>query len=426
MTTPAVPSAESRYRLFLRLSQEISRTIELPEVLAHLLEAVRSVVAYDAAGIFVLNRSVPLADHPRGHLIGGVATVGFAQEPTLDDPMLLSGQGIVGHVIRTGETVVTPDVSRDPRYVVGRDTTRSEVAVPIVSNQQVVGALNLESDRLGAFSAGDAEMLESFAVAAALSIEKALLHQQLIEKQRIEQQLKIAGDVQAALLPASAPDVPGYDMAGVNLPTWDIGGDYFDYLPLDGGRVGLVIGDVSGKGVPAALIMATFRAALRGGVQRDDDLRRIMIGLNDLLGESIGTARFVTAVYAVLDPDTGRLTYVNCGHNPPVILRADGGREALERGGPALGMWGTADFEVAETRLDPGDILVLYTDGVVELTDATDDEYGLHRLERVVREHARLAAADIVDRVTAATRAFADREGYADDFTLVIAKRGAR
>jgi sigma-B regulation protein RsbU (phosphoserine phosphatase) len=415
-------TAERKYRLLLELSQRISRTLDLQVVLDDLLEALRPAIAYDAAGIFVLNRAVPLARRNDPNLIAGMVQVGF-DDPRTDDPMLRSGKGIIGHVVHTGETVIAPDVRLDPRYVAGRPTTRSELAVPIVSEAGVIGCLNLESDRAGAFSRDDAELVEFFASAAALSIEKALLHRQVLDKQRIEDQLRLAREVQSGLLPGVPPDLPGYDIAAVALPTWAIGGDYYDYVSLGEGRLGLVVADVSGKGIPAALIMATFRAALRTEMRRQADLAAVAAQLNRAVLESGDASRFVTAVCGVLEAASGRLTYVNCGHNPPLLLRGTGGRDELQQGGPALGLFDEAAFEAGSAVLEPGDRLVLYTDGVVEPTDDADREFGTERLEAAARETAGRPAAEALRGVIDATRAFAGRQDYDDDFTLVVVQR---
>ena len=418
-------TTETKYRLLLAISQEISRSLDLQDVLQHLVAYVGSAVGYDAAGIFVLNRRVSISPRSGGNLIAGMATVGFSQDPNPDDQMLSSGKGIVGHVIRTGDTVVTPDVSRDPRYVCGRQSTRSEVAVPIVSNMQVIGALNLESDRLDAYTPEDAELLEFFATAAALAIEKAILHVQALETDRFRQQLDIAREVQTCLLPGSPPSVPGYDIAGLCLSSLEIGGDYFDYIRFRDGRLGLVVADVSGKGVPAALIMATFRAALRTEARREHNIPRVIGEVNRVLRQSMEASRFVTAVYGVLDPGAGSLTYVNCGHNPPVLLSADGTRTLLNHGVSALGMFRGAPPDTETVTLAPGDVLVLYTDGVIETWDSHDDDYGLPRLETLVRQSAGLDAHTIIDRVVASTQAFTGRSHYDDDFTLMVVRRTA-
>jgi len=411
-----------KYRVLLELSQRISRTLDLTTVLDDLIGALRRVVACDAAGVFVLSRAVSPLQRDERNLIAGMAQVGFAA-PRADDPMLRSGKGIVGHVVHTGEAVSVPDVSLDPRYVAGRALTRSELAVPIVSDAGVIGCLNVESDSLAAFSAADAELLEFFASAAAVSIERALLHRHVLESQRIEQQLRVAHEVQAGLLPGAPPDLPGYDIAAIGLPTGAIGGDYYDYVPLAPERLGLVVADVSGKGIPAALIMATFRAALRHELRRQADLAAVAAQLNRVVMESRDASRFVTAVYGVLEQASGRFDYVNCGHNPPLLLRASGAEELLGQGGPALGIFVGDGFEAGSARLDAGDTLVLFTDGVVEPTDARDVEFGAARLAEAVRGAAGRPAEDALQAVVEATRAHSGRNEYDDDFTLVVVRR---
>jgi len=418
MTLPS----ELRYRLLLELSQRISRTLDLQPVLDDLLQVLRSTVAYDAAGVFVLNRAVPLIR--RTDVIAGMAQVGF-DDPPVDDPMLRSGKGIVGHVIHTGETVNVPDVTRDPRYVAGRAATRSELAVPIVSEAGTIGCLNVESDQPAFFTAADAELVQFFASAAALSIGKALLHRQVLDNQRLEDQLRVAHEVQSGLLPGAPPDLPGYDIAAVNLPTHAIGGDYYDYVPLQDDRLGLAVADVSGKGIPAALIMATFRAALRTQMKRRSRLTAVAAQLNGAVLEFRDASRYVTAVCAVLEADGGRVRYVNCGHNPPLLLRAGGDRETLRLGGAALGLFAGERFREGTVRLEPGDSLVLYTDGVVEPTDEHDTEFGTDRLEAAVRSVASRPASEALRAVIDATRAFSGRERYDDDFTLVVVRREA-
>ncbi len=416
-------SAERKYRLLLELGQRISRTLDLEAVLDDLLQALRSAMAYDAAGVFVLSHAVPL--RAGDDLIAGMLQLGFDNPPG-GDPMLRSGKGIIGHVIRTGESVLAPDVRLDPRYVAGRSRTLSELAVPIVSEAGVIGCLNVESDREAAFTAEDAELLQFFASAASLTIEKALLHRQVLEKQRIEDQLSVAREVQFGLLPGAPPRLAGYDVAALNLPTHAIGGDYYDYVPLGENRIGVVVADVSGKGIPAALIMATFRAALRTEMKRETDLRAVAARLNEVVLEFRDAARFVTAVCCVLDTASGELRYVNCGHNPPLLLRGTGASRTLRLGGFALGLRAAESFEAGSETLAPGDTLVLYTDGAVEPANAANVEFGIERLEAAVRASAGRPASEALRGVVDATRAFSGRDGYDDDFTLVVLHRLAR
>jgi sigma-B regulation protein RsbU (phosphoserine phosphatase) len=187
----------------------------------------------------------------------------------------------------------------------------------------------------------------------------------------------------------------------------------------------VAVADVSGKGIPAALIMATFRAALRTEMRRRASLAVVASRLNGVVLEFRDAARFVTAVCGVLEADSGNITYVNCGHNPPLLLRGSGGRETLQRGGPALGLFAGERFKAGSVALEPGDTLVLYTDGVVEPVGAGDAEFGVERLEGAVRKTAGRPAADALQAVIDATRAFSGREQYDDDFTLVVLRRNA-
>ena len=418
-------SPEAKYRLLLKLSQEIGRSLDLQEVMEYLLESVRTAVEFDAAGVFVLNRRVPLGQDTGGRLIAGMATVGFDDTPRDEDPMLRRGEGIIGHVIATGQTVIAPDVRLNPHYVQGKASTLSEIAVPIVSGGEVIGALNLESDTLDAFSDADVEYLEFFAVAAAISIEKAVLHREMIEKHRIEQQLSIAKEVQAALLPAADPVLDGYDIAGTNVPTWEIGGDYYDYLPQADGRLGVVIADVSGKGVPAALIMATFRAALRAQRVKGITLDAIAGRLNRILLDSMDASRFVTAFYGLLEPRTGAIGFVELRAQSAVaaarirIARRAGQR----RPGPG---------HVGRGHLRPG--RGLGPAGRRPRAVHGRRHRGHERGGRDVRRRAprardpagpRRSSRQVVEAVVDATRAFAGRAGYDDDFTLVIVRRTA-
>ena len=297
-------SPEAKYRLLLKLSQEIGRTLDLEEVLGYLLDSVRTSVEYDAAGVFVLNRRVPLGQDTEHRIIAGMATVGFDDTPRDEDPMLRQGVGIIGHVVATGEPVIAPDVSRDPLLREGRAGTRSEIAVPIVSSGEVIGALNLESDAVDTYSEADLEFLEFFAVAAAISIEKAVVHREMVKKHRIDHQLALRATCRRPCCRPPTRSLAGYDIAGINIPTWEIGGDYFDYLPEPDGCLGIAVADVSGKGVPAALLMATFRAALRA--PRVKGVALTVAGrLNRVLLDSMDASRFVTAVYGVLARDRG-------------------------------------------------------------------------------------------------------------------------
>ncbi len=421
---PAGLTAEARYRLLLDLSRKVRGTLDLGETLDRLLDLVRSIVAYDAAGIFVLNEDVLAGDRRRG-VIAGVAQRGFPAHPPETDPMLFRGEGITGHVIRTGECVVAPDVRLDSRYVVGRASTLSEIAVPIAVEERTIGALNLESDRVGAYGEQHLDALRFFAEAAAVAVDKAMLHRGLLEKQKLEAQLRVAHQVQSRLLPQAPPALDGWDVAAVYIPSSELAGDYYDFLRLPDGRLGLVVADVAGKGVPAALIMATFRALLRAHVASGAGLAETATRLNGLLRDECRPHGFVTAFLGFLDTSTGRLEYANCGHVPPLLVGPSGGAVELAEGGPVLGVFAEAAWGSREVTLAPGQVLVLHTDGVSEARRPGGEELGAARLAAVVRGGASLGATAIAGEVVRAVRAFTGTEAFEDDFTLVLVARRA-
>jgi len=417
-------SPERKLRLLMQISHQGYDTLDLDSLLNHLLDTVASVVAYDAAGIFVLSRELIDSPHARPRqIIAGVARRGFDELPVETDPMLMGGKGIIGYVIRSGEPQVVPDVREDARYVAGRKRTRAEIAVPIMVDERVIGALNLESDRVGAFGEGDLDVLHFFADAAAISIEKAMLHRQILEKQRLDEQLRIAREVQSRLLPSAAPETPGYDIAGICIPTHAIGGDAYDYVPLPDGRLGVFVADVSGKGVAAALIMFAFRALLRAQSQHQQDLARLAAEVNGHLLESTGREDFITCLFGILDPESGRFAYVNCGHNPPLLLKARSSSRTLSNGNLILGVFTDVRYDSDEITLAPGDRLILYTDGVVECEDDRGAVFGVDGLAAVAEGAGPVSSQELIAAIVDRARSFCRREQFEDDLTVVVLGR---
>ena len=419
-------TAEARCRLLLEISHSIRGTLDLRETLDRLLDGLRTIVPYDAAGIFVLDEEVTHS-HPGslGQRIAGVSWRGFTPRSPLTDPMLREGRGIVGHVIRTGQAVCAPDVRLDAEYIQARASTRSEVAVPIQLDQRTIGALNLESDRLSAFHAQDVDVLRFFAEAAAIAVEKAMLHERLLQAERMERRLKIAQQVQERLLPATPPSVPGHELAGVCIPSARVGGDYFDYIPLADGQLGVVVADVSGHDLPAALIMSAFRALVRTCLRAGHSLVEVARTLNRELPDTTGDSAFVTVMLAVLDPASGSLRYVNCGHNPPLHERDGEPLGWLDRGGPPLGVLDQATFEMGTAHLAPGDQVAIFTDGLTEARNPAGEWFGAERIVDLLAAHKRRPARELVERVVFDARGFAGVKDFEDDVTLVVLRREA-
>jgi sigma-B regulation protein RsbU (phosphoserine phosphatase) len=399
--------------LMLEINRKINSSLDLNEVLDFIIDAVSMIIPYDAAEIYLLDPITQTVEYFVGR--------GYNESEHENVP-LKKMRGIVGRVIDSGESMLAPNVFENPYYMMSRQTTHSQLTVPITSEEKIIGAFNLESDQLNRYTEEDAEWLKVLATQAAISIEKALLHQELLEKKRLEEQLRIARDVQLSLQPQIAPAIEGLDIAGINIPSEDIGGDYFDFIPIVEGHLGVVVADVSGKGIPASLIMASFRAFLRAEIRNNYAIKTIFAKVNNLLVESLNGYQFVTAFYGVLDLTRRHFTYSNAGHHPAIVLRAEGGQRYLKSGGMALGIFEGSNYNERVIDLLPGDMLLLYTDGLVEAQNEAREMFGRERVEQFVRANAQLRAQELCDALYAEMRRFTGNENLMDDTTIVIIK----
>jgi serine phosphatase RsbU (regulator of sigma subunit) len=259
----------------------------------------------------------------------------------------------------------------------------------------------------------------------AASLERQ--RRELIEKERLDEDLEVALAIQRRFLPQRPPEVAGLDVAGISVPSREVGGDLFHYLELPGGRLAVALGDVSGKSVPAALIMSNVMAALRAEVQHEAEVEKSMERVNRLLAEQIEPGRFVTLFYGIVDPAAGRLRYTNAGHNPPLRISAAGEVSWLREGGLPLGVEADSRYPAAECPLERGDLLVVYSDGVTEAegpgVDGRPPLFGEHRLVEVTAASGTRSAAAVVEALLAAVKAFAGDRPQADDVTLVVVRR---
>jgi len=293
---------------------------------------------------------------------------------------------------------------------------------PIISNEEVIGVFDLESDELDAYTNDDLEVLMLLASQVAIIIEKVMLHEQLIEKQRLQTQLEVARQVQLQLLPPREPELDGYDISAYNFPTEEVSGDYYDWVRIYDDQIAVVIADVSGKGVPAALLMAFLRASLRAATHIGYAPHISMSKVNYLLWESIERNQFVTAFYGILDATNHTLSYTNAGHSPPLLMRADGTVQFEERGGVPLGMFRDSRYYEYFETIQPGEVFVLYTDGVNEAMNSADEEYGRERLVAAVRACRDQSARDMIDFLHRDLTEWTEGRGAHDDVTFFIIK----
>ncbi|MER3428115.1 MAG: hypothetical protein C4334_08445 [Pyrinomonas sp.] len=413
-------SIVDKLRLLLDITKKISRSLDVNEVLNLVMETLGSLIPYDAAGIYIIERNGRRTAN--GEMIFHAEAVRGYDIEELTELRLKAGEGIIGYVAQTGEPVISPDVRRDPRYINARERTRSEMVAPIISNDEVIGVFDLESDEPNAYTEDDLQVLMLLASQVAIIIEKAMLHQELVEKRRLEAQLEVARQVQLALLPSRHPQIEGFDISAYNFSSEQVSGDYYDFVQIYEDQLGLVIADASGRGVPAALLMAFLRASLRSAIHVGYATNVSMAKVNSLLCESVEDSQFVTAFYGVLDATNKTLAYANAGHNPPLLLDADGTPHFIERGDLPLGMFSNARYYEYYLTLAPGQILVLYTDGLTEATNEDGEEYGRERLAQTVRRERDRRARDLIDAIYGDVLLWTGGRGAHDDVTLIIAK----
>jgi sigma-B regulation protein RsbU (phosphoserine phosphatase) len=397
--------------LLYEVGGRISSSLDLNEVLVLILNSLRKLVDFNAAGIYLVD--------PETTDIMALTVRGY--DPDMESRVELKfGKGVVGWVAKNVEPVIIDDVSKDTRYLNARDETRSEIVVPLVAAGKIVGVLNLESDDLEAFDEEALYLLNTFGSQAALTIERAKLHLEILEKRRLEGEIELARRIQKTFLPAALPEIPGYDLSAMNLPSEEVSGDYYDVIDVAAGQWGIVIADVFGKGIPASLVMAAFRASLLAEIRNNYAITTIMSKVNRLMWESVEPERCVTACYGVLDADARVLTYSNAGHFYPMVI-GRGGVKRLTKGGMLLGAVEDLHYGEERLHLEQGDLILFFTDGLTEAMDRQGEAFGEERLIELGQSVIDLPCSDIVKRIYHDIVNFADGK-LIDDFTLLVIK----
>jgi len=416
-------SAIDKLRMLHDITKKISRSLDLQEVLNLVMDTLDSLIPYDAAGIFVVQcrdkELLPEGEEPC--VFKSEAVRGYDIDE-LSDLHLKLGEGFIGSVAVSGKPIISADVRTDPVYVNARDSTRSEMVAPIISNDEVIGVFDLESDQFNAYSEDDLEVLMMLASQVAIIIEKVMLHEQLIEKKRLEGQLEVARQVQLELLPPRDPELVGFDISAYNFPTEEVSGDYYDWVRIYDDQIGVVIADVSGKGVPAAILMAFLRASLRAATHIGYATHISMAKVNFLLWESIESNQFVTAFYGILDAQKGTLAYSNAGHNPPLLVNAAGTSRFIDKGEQPLGMFRDTRYHQYYLDFEPGDVLVLYTDGATEANSPSGEEFGRERLAQAVKKNYDKPAREMIASLQLEILEWTANVGSNDDVTFFVIK----
>ena len=380
---------------------------------------------------FISNGCPPLVDVPT-HVLQQAAANPSTLEAYLRLHAIGPGEGLIGRVWQTREPVLLTGLANAPELAGLRGTSLGAASVmvtPLLYGKQNMGVLALGNGPASPpFTQSDFVVFKSIAEQSAFALYNAIIYSEANEKKRLDHDLEIARDIQRILLPSEAPVIPGFEISGLNIPARHVSGDYFDYLEVDSGKLGVAIADVSGKGVPASIIMAICRSVLRSQASGNPSPADVLHKVNQQLYPDIKEDMFISLAYLILNHANGNVTLSRAGHDAPLFFEAETGNVApVKPPGMVLGIDSgsvfdriTGDFALSFKR---DDCLLLYTDGVTEALDANGDEFGPDRMIECMRSSARLGAASILNRVIEEVRAFVGVQPQNDDITLIVIRK---
>jgi sigma-B regulation protein RsbU (phosphoserine phosphatase) len=303
---------------------------------------------------------------------------------------------------------------------------RNALSVPLMTKSAMTGMLTVYNKSGGEkFADDDQRLLAIIAAQSAQVIENARLFEKEKQLLQIQSEMRLAAEIQLGLLPKTAPEIAGYSIVGTSIPAQSVGGDYYDFIRIDERRLALCLGDVSGKGMPAALLMANLQATLRGQTIVSASARECVSRANRLLVESTSSDKYATLFYGILDLSEHTFQYTNAAHNPPVHLRTDGSSTFLKKGGIMLGMLTDIAFETDTVTLAPGDLLVIYSDGITEAFNAADEDFGEERLMEILIRHRESPVGRLMEEILSQVRVFMGNAPQSDDMSLLMVRRDA-
>lgn len=416
-TTKHLVTDVRRLERIIDASKLINSTLDLGELLKVILDIAVKIVDADSGTVY-------LVDEKKGELWSKVLE---ASEPiTIRLPL---GKGIAGYVAVTGDTLNIPDAYLDARFnpEVDKRTgyhTRTILCMPMRNKDgAIVGVFQLLNKRSGGFNREDENAITALSVHAALAIEKARLYEEERNKIALEKDLSAAHTVQVGLLPKDFPSIEGYDFAARSIPAKSVAGDLFDFLSVGDGDIAISLGDVSGKGMPAALLMANVQATIRAYSKLNPSAKDCVPRANDLLFASTAPEKFVTLFYGVLDNSKDEFRYVNAGHEPPFFFRKGKETATLKAGGIPLAVAEHFPYEEGKVEFKKGDVLVVFSDGIQDASDSEGNRFGAERIEECIRGRIDLSAREILSGVFDEVTKFVSDTPQFDDMTLLVMKR---
>jgi len=394
---------------FLRAGRELSQGRPLPELFQVILDLSIESVGAERGVLMTLENGRLAVQASCGN--------GFRISTTVRDQVINQKASLLIRNVQDDEAF------RSMQSIVSQGV-RALMAVPLQTDSQVIGLIYVDTSHwLREFSGDDLNLLTVMANVAAIRIERERLVELENAQRRMASDLEQAAEIQRLFLPARPPEVPGLELAGFNASCRTIGGDYYDFLTYPDGRLALMVGDVCGKGLPAALLMMTLQARVQVLAAEPNSPAVVLDRLNRVLTAASLNARFISFFFSVLDPESGALIFSNAGHNPPLLIRANGTVEQLTGGGPVLGVVPNASYEEDRCVLKSGDVAVLYSDGVTDAINAQDEDFGETRLSEALQQVHRKSADDILSAVTTAVKDWAAGTPAPDDITLVVVRK---
>jgi sigma-B regulation protein RsbU (phosphoserine phosphatase) len=411
--------SDDRLATLYRISQTFNSSLDLEEVLNRVMDEVIKITHGERGFLMLCEDDGSMSFK---------AARGLDQQ-TIESPEFQVSRGIVERVAEEGKSILTSDAQSD-EWLSSRESVRAlnlraVLAVPVQLKEECKGVIYVDNRiQTGIFRPTDTELLEGIASSAAIAIENARLYQVAMEKGRLERELQVARDVQSNLIPRATPEIPGWEFAATWHPARQVSGDFFDFIPLPQDNIGVVIADVTDKGMPAALFMAHTRSILRASVVGPYPPAEAIASANHLICTEPTEGMFVSLFYAQLDPAKSQMSFVNGGHNPPIHYRAASDEFVeLPRTGFPLGIEDGSEYEQGVIHFKDGDFLLMYTDGVTEAMNETQDLFEKDRLHQILLENKTSSALDIQSAINNAVFHFIGSNQPSDDVTLVVFKK---
>ncbi len=409
-----------------RRIKELTTLYEVSKILTSALsldKALKAVVETTARMMEVKACGLRLLDASTGEMVLK-AVHGLSQE-YIHKGRVFVWKGVYKDVIFNGNAAIVSDVSTDPRFEYTEEAVaegiKSMLSVGLMVQDKPIGALSVYTDRHHLFTRDQVRIFKGIANEAASVIERAMLYEERMQNQRTEQELSAAARIQANLMPQRSPELPGYQIAARNVSSRMVGGDFYDFITFDESHLGIVIADVSGKGIPGAILMASARASLRAYLEDPHSVRGVITRLNRVMCRDTQPDQFVSLFYGMLDTADGTITYVNAGHNAPVVFRGNE-KILLEQGGPILGVLSDTAYEDGIIQLLEGDMVLFYTDGITE-AERNARYFGVERLMKIVQDNISKSPNGAIEAVFDEVVQFSSNSPQSDDRTLVVLKR---